>query len=863
MNGLAGRGRPVRASRQNAGVTGRRALLVLLFVLLATGALGWWVAGDDAVQWPDAPKPDDEPTAVLPTAVDSGAPEHRPRVAPVVAKDEVPLRISGPDRLLISVVTAFDDEPVAGARARLLRAIDGDDARLDVAAETITSTDGTFSFDASGGWVRVDADGYAPVLVPHSDWYDEIRLWPWSEHTLRVIDAYDQPVPSAVAHTFTERGFAPIAAVPADDSGTLAFRAGDDQEVSVAAPGYATVWIENLGEWAGADVVLHPGASIEGIVVTPEGEPVANATVTLDVDGVGGCVTGADGRFTFDGLARSSWPHEISVEWRHELRASMQARVGAQDVRIVLAPPAVIHGRVLRADGSPPIDAELELPEGGHATSPLNGSFVAGVPPGRMRLTARMPRDTGVGEHPDTRGELGFVDLDLAPGEEVEGVEIRMERVPASYAWFRVEGPDGRRFHGYGLSYDDAHDRGFQRRHGTTAAGEWWRLSVPAGTPVELSFTTARDDDVADDFEATVVTRAQPAGEPDVVRAPSASEGLVQLTVTTVRTDGVAIPEDADVNWLVASRNPERVRALPAGAPPTGVVHVPRGEALTVLAWADGCGTLELAIPPLDGPTASFQCRLPPEAVVHGQLVTRTGRPVTRAHVEVLVTRPDGTESLSEASFDQLLQGGEFLADQLSGGRGRITVRDSERRIVAEQTFELREEGRLELGDVVVGALPLARGTVTARGQPVSGAGIRASDGEQWFGHTSTIGNGAFAVAVPRRPGSWLEVVADPGTIRYDLADVLDGSPVHLRADAPGTLSLVVEEFVASIDVRLPGGPRVRPETLIRIDDHFTLGGIPAGPVEVTLRCESGTVLRGNADVVAGDTVRVPLTPER
>ena len=861
--------------------------MVLLVVLVACGGLWAWIAG---MRGGDGSSRD---RSVANAAHDSeheradasSTPRHRtPTSSAASSATETPTQEQR--RVELRVVTAIEEEPIDGARVQFLRwrrpaevvwppDTSSPEGRPEVVDEAHTSRNGRATFlraDEEWELIRVDAIGYASVIVD-ADW-EVIELWPATSHRLLVVDTEDDPVPSASAAIHSDGYLPAVETVHADEAGMLEFSSGAGAEMVVRAPGFAPVWIEDVLEWGGAAVVLHAGMSIEGIVVTSAGVPVSGALV----DGVFNhepVRSGPDGRFRLAGLLPSANAESIAAHTDEGHSPDSQVRPGSRNVRLVLQELCRIRGRVLHADGSPAAGATL------HATGlPLgvvvadDGRFeVDGLVPGTVRLEALLPSTALPGDHADTRGERGVVELTLAAGEVAENVEVQLAPVPASCVYFRVETQDGARVHGCAMSYDYAHDGGFQVSHGSSVDGVWWRLSVPVGTPIALSFSTASDDEIADSFEATVVTRARPEGEPDVVLAPHVSDGRIELTLTTVRTDGVAIAEGADANWLVGLQNPRRITGLPPGSPPTGVVLLPRGKSASLMAWADGCGTLGLTIPLSDEPQQSFECRLPPESLVSGHLVTRTGRPVTRAHVEVLVKRDDGTTSLSVASYDQLLPGGEFVADQLSSGHGRITVWDSERRIVAERTFEVPEGGRVELGDVVIGYLPHVRGTVTLDGAPAPGVGVRASVSDRSYAETSTGPDGTFDLQAPLRPDACLEIVAGGCAIRYSLEEALAASPVRVRADAPGALRWSLEprleagQVIRSFETRLPGGLLVLQSPLRDSERPFDLRLVPAGVLEISARAiasdGSELVWRARPVVIAGELTPVTLTLER
>ncbi len=197
------------------------------------------------------------------------------------------------------------------------------------------------------------------------------------------------------------------------------------------------------------DFRLEPGHTLDGVVLSPEGDPVAGAKVAVKMPGgsagnpmaamFGGlgepdasATTDEEGRFRMGGL--EAGPYTVSASAQGWLDAEL-ADV-AQDstgIALQLRRPALVRGIVLAADGSPVPGAEV-LRRGGRSrgagnpmlammrqdartTADAAGRFeIDGLEPGAYELYARHR------EHADSE----HVKLKLAAGEQVDGLELQL-----------------------------------------------------------------------------------------------------------------------------------------------------------------------------------------------------------------------------------------------------------------------------------------------------------------------------------------------------------------------------------------------------------------------------------------------------
>ncbi len=143
-------------------------------------------------------------------------------------------------------------------------------------------------------------------------------------------------------------------------------------------------------------------ASLVVIVVSPDGEPVAGATVWAyeqQVSGTRSAVSGADGRATFEGLPRVNFSVTVeppntpdAADWMVGMGNPGGVEPGEEPEEVELVRGCRLNGLILRPDGSPAGGARLTLsadascchpwtPPDGYPTGP-DGRFSFLVAPG-------------------------------------------------------------------------------------------------------------------------------------------------------------------------------------------------------------------------------------------------------------------------------------------------------------------------------------------------------------------------------------------------------------------------------------------------------------------------------------------------
>ncbi|MCG3135506.1 MAG: hypothetical protein HMLKMBBP_03165 [Planctomycetes bacterium] len=194
------------------------------------------------------------------------------------------------------------------------------------------------------------------------------------------------------------------------------------------------------------DFRLLPGHSVSGVVLTPAGAPLADATVKVAspapntgnpmmqafMPGPSKSVkSGADGRFTADGLPDG--PYAVTATARGYLEAKQEGVVpGAADVSLTLGAASTIRGIVVAQDGGAPVANAAVIRRGGRAARGGFAAMMGGDPQVRAKadgtfeitgLTAGSYTLTGRGD--------GFADsasqkVDVAAGAVADGVRIEL-----------------------------------------------------------------------------------------------------------------------------------------------------------------------------------------------------------------------------------------------------------------------------------------------------------------------------------------------------------------------------------------------------------------------------------------------------
>ncbi|MFL6203072.1 MAG: carboxypeptidase regulatory-like domain-containing protein [Thermoanaerobaculia bacterium] len=356
-------------------------------------------------------------------------------------------------------VAGPDGRPVEGAQVSLTEATGDPMAALGRGGEppaAITGLDGFFRVEDRRAGETVDvevrrsgyAKGGAPGVQVPSEEPVRIVLRPSSAVEGRTVDPDGKPVPGArilinpTAPTAMGRGMVVFIAetllqTTSGDDGS--FRVEDvppgTYELQAQATGRESASQTNLEVLPGQDrrgveVVLPPGAVLEGRVLAPGGRPVPGARVSLVESDTGmglmrfrssDARADGDGRYRLDGVPPGTRLFRAASEGLREKVRELEVRAGDNDLDFELEGGAEITGRVVDDDGTPVPAAGVVLYEGWNswslpsATSRPDGSFtLSGVADGSYRIAAEKEG------YAQTRGQ------ELTVAGDVSGIEVKL-----------------------------------------------------------------------------------------------------------------------------------------------------------------------------------------------------------------------------------------------------------------------------------------------------------------------------------------------------------------------------------------------------------------------------------------------------
>ena len=217
----------------------------------------------------------------------------------------------------------------------------------------------------------------------------------------------------------------------ADENGV--FRLGNlpdaSVRVTVAATGYAreTVGVDQDDDFI--EVFLHPGATVAGSLVLPDGTPATGfATISNLANGRGYGKPVEGGTFEWDGLGDGEY--EVSAESNEGAVASRTVRIqdgqSVRDIRLVAMPLGTLSGTVTGLFPGEEATVRVRDEDGRRVASRLSGNgvySVRGVPAGMVTVVVRTTAERSMVRHLrfDERGEER-IDLDFAGRSRLRGV---------------------------------------------------------------------------------------------------------------------------------------------------------------------------------------------------------------------------------------------------------------------------------------------------------------------------------------------------------------------------------------------------------------------------------------------------------
>jgi protocatechuate 3,4-dioxygenase beta subunit len=317
-------------------------------------------------------------------------------------------------------------------------------------AAATTGADGAFSLVLPAGapsvTLRFEGPGVVPVrlLSVYDGGEDaavgDVPLTAASTFDGRVVDAGGKPV--AGAAVTLQPGQARFAAdetrgeeirARSGPDGRFSFEraAASGNRLRVEAEGFACAGLEGLraGRQA-APLVLAPATVLSGLVHERDGRtPASGALVRFEGASPSRWVeAGEDGRFQLEDAPAGTGRVVADGGTRGRAEATVAGPRKATPLTLVLAPPAVVAGRIVdAASGAPVPRARVEARAGGGALLARSGvdgrDRIEGLVPGRYRVSADEPRRV-----PNARDEVLVeagrtvtVDLPLSLGASLSG----------------------------------------------------------------------------------------------------------------------------------------------------------------------------------------------------------------------------------------------------------------------------------------------------------------------------------------------------------------------------------------------------------------------------------------------------------
>jgi len=608
-----------------------------------------------------------------------------------------------------------------------------------------------------------------------------------------------------------------------------------------ASPWAAAEARASVPELAPVQVVLSPGGSIEGVVLSDGGEPLAGASIALSLDEGGStplesllrplpsAISSSDGTFRLEGLAEAGYRVDAAAAgWQTGAARGLTVQAGeATAIEVVLVPGGIIEGFVRDPEGGAIADAEVEArgPRGerlaGERTD-ADGAFrLDTLPEGSHTLRARKDGWVAAELEAPTGGDP--VALELSPGPMVSGRFLAADGSPVARVRVMVERP--------------------------------WEHAIVAESDADGRFSAQLS-------EATGIRlRARAAGYAEALfEAPDGGGDLGEIVLAdAVRIEGIVLdPEGAPLPGARVAATVERGSA--PLSPPAPGARAP-SSAREAAAWSDAEGRFSLEV---DDPlslyrvTARYSLLLPSAA--------ETVDPGSAASARVVLRLRHGAsiEGLVLGAAMEPLDGAviELREVRRRGGGTRRTARASEGRFriagLEPGTYELRasavRHAQSLLEEIVLAADELRRvefrlapeqrlvgRVVDDRGAPIEGARIGvAEDGGARRSATSDAG-GSFVVDRLGR-GSLDVTVEAAGYLRHREQDILaEAGAIEFSLRIAHELSGLVldqgtEEPIAGARVRIrPAAAAANDDTVREVwartdgDGIFTLRNLDVG----------------------------------
>lgn len=729
--------------------------------------------------------------------------------------------------------------PVAGANLRAVPTADPRGDRHPSAGSgggyTRSAASGRFQLSRLAAGVtyelRAEHAGFAPTRqelparAPGSPAPNlRVVLHPGRTAFGKVIGADQKPVAGArvslqptlpadlVARIWAIRDPGRSPAVATDASGRFEIRSlpAGTFDLAVRARGFAPLTVPALAIPAGkgttdlGTVQLAPGGTIHGVVVDPQGEPVADAEVQpwgaeragvmiragrASDDGPAPVFTAADGTFTLEDLAPGAALDLVVTHPGYGPGAAPGVAVPSETpVRVVLQPAARVSGHVTGPDGKPVAGATVALRESAtqvvgnpfsHPTRKAHegvtdddGAFsFPDVSPGPFQIIATAPRH----QRAELRG------LEVKPGQDLSGLAILL---PAGAT---VEGkvlaPDGQPLEGADVSVADTSINGlpgFSFQSATTDADGQYRIEGISPGPHTLEARAAGYRRAVRDVEATVEPR----------RVDFQLDRGLEVSGRVVDDAGSPVP-DARVFISGGTAGSFQSVVISAG---DGAFRIPSVEdgtySLRAAKKGYSAGHIEQDVTVAGAPVSGIELRLSPTG--EGAI---TGRLTGLAFSQLASVRLRVNSSLAFGTVDA--EGG-YRIEHVSPGTWTVQATVPDTPLHAEGQVTL-EEGATEARlDLRFGGGHTLSGVVLRNGEPYAGAALvlmrsgtslRAATDYQGEFRFEGIEDGTYELQAGTGSGVWhheeVDVSGDQ-TLRVELRTVsLSGRVVDATDSSP------------------------------------------------------------------------------
>ncbi len=793
-----------------------------------------------------------------------------------------------PGEALEGRVTDPQGQPVAEAEVRVAAA--GRDpvfalfARQGETADAWTDVTGWFRVaDLVPGQpvtVVVTRKGYSTAEVPGVKLPAEplaVTLQPAIRVSGRVVDPGGEPVPRAQVMAFAERQRGGARAMrtggraQSDEEGRFVIEEVEPGtlRVTATAEGRQPAELGGIAAPPGRDVeglelVLAPGATVEGRVTDADGRPVPGVLVNpVEPDRPGtrmmmmfrGGTSDGDGWYRIEGLPPG--PRSIAAEDDQGRRAvgDLDVRPGSNRLDLRFRGGVEVAGRVVDAEGTPVADAEVALaaPNRGwgeqRVTTGAGGGFVLeGVGEGEYRLLASKEGYAAAESDPFkvAGAPVTGLEIRLQGGGAITGRVLGLEPDALPRVMVRANRAGGGGSFQFQQGVVDFEGR---YRFAALAAGEWRVSAELPGSGRRADGRVTLEPGAAEavldlDFGAGLTLSGR------VVRGAAPVAGAVVDVVGSDVADYGSADTDREGSF--------RITGLEAG---TYDVTVRAGGAQVreqVALQGDREVVLELEV-----------------AAVAGRVIDTTERaPIAGASVHLEPAEAGERSFWWDQSAVATDAQGRFRLAEVAAGRWRLRV---EREGYGAVARELEVRGGADVEDLEVALEPtsgLVVEVVRATGGAPSSVLLAVLDGAGQAvtgGFQETGENGRVRLStVPA--GSYEVLAAADGLAVARAAAAVPGPPVRLVLEPAGVLDLRVpalqaEASTARVAVRgVDGTPFRMPEWGSGVQAEWQMGrgrlrldDLPPGAWTVEVRAASGRVWSGAAAVQAGQTTELVL----